>query len=587
MEPFTVTRLAYDGSDPSDTWVITAISHTPIDMEKVHIMDVNTISEYESGCQQHVNERCMGHLCRTPHGNILPMQSLAVTTGVVRNDVAKAAKFAFEGPSRYYATKSKDVLGDSMKKKTGRMRKGVLNCHVDGSLRQVLTPQTDLPIEWVAIPYYLADKWTVIYFDTRECKYKTRQPVHGDYAIAVRPPTLAKSLQPVRLTYWNETCIGISPYLIKEFDGDYDGDEMHIFPVYDETSIEECKSWIYNKNVAMGKANEIYGSSGIHDKSDSMYGFMEHTTLSFEEIRNGYEQPLMAEQTRTKKEHLDGFKARYDLESVSQGFIKESIRGMADTNAQQISQPIIGDMSRIAKIVASNVLHLEDKTIGIATTNSFDPICEFKHDTQEGSSAVRGLATICAGIQQIALESHHAKKKALSTHDMVTEMLTGGKETVIVLDSRFPASQIKSSIRSRWHAKVHDEHIVLADIRTIKSVPRRYIVGTYNTEVLSLFPENERLDMCSNGIEKVCSYYELPISETEVRCIAVLFSYRTDESTHPITTRDGATVRGLRWTEIAMATNYKSLISMAKGDSLDFVPTDTISSKLMTGNFCM
>ncbi|KAM4055241.1 RNA polymerase rpb1 [Hirsutella rhossiliensis] len=354
MEPFTVTRLAYDGLN-------------------VDVMEVSTIAEYEAGCQEHSGSRCLGHLCKTPHGNMLPMQSLAVSTGVITNDVSKAARFAFEGPGQYYSSRSREVLLDSMKKKTGRMRKGILNCHVDGSLRMVITPQLDLGKEWVAVPKYLRDKWSVIYFDESSGKYKSRNIEHGDYALVIRPPSLSiRSVQPVRVTFWNETCLGISPYILKAFDGDYDGDEMHVFPVYSQASVQECMDWINTPNPKFDKAMDIYAKSKIPDKGSSQYSFMDHTTMSFEEIRSGAEQPILAEETRTTSEHIEGFRKRYDTESVNRSFISESIIGMADTNAQQLSQPVVGVMSRIAKLAASCVIHKDDDSICIATRTGMD-----------------------------------------------------------------------------------------------------------------------------------------------------------------------------------------------------------------------
>ncbi len=124
MEPFRVERLAYDGCDPSDIWIITGIGHSKIDMEKVNIMDVPTVSEYESGCQIH--ENCFGHLCKTPYGMVLPMQSLVVSTPVIKNDVCKAARAAFESPSQYHVTQYRTILSNSLKKKTGLVSIGVL-----------------------------------------------------------------------------------------------------------------------------------------------------------------------------------------------------------------------------------------------------------------------------------------------------------------------------------------------------------------------------------------------------------------------------------------------------------------------------
>lgn len=198
--PFLTTRLAHEGSYPFDTWRVVGIGHSKVDMEKVPIVDVKTIAEYDHGCQEH--ERCPGHICRSPFGMPLPMQSLAVSTSVIKNDIAKAANAAFGGAGQYYSSQHRKILADSMKKKTGRMRKGILNCHIDGSLRMVIGPQEDLATNVVCIPRYLADKWTVVYFDETTNRYKMRKVEDGDRAIAVRPPSLSiRSVQPVIIAY--------------------------------------------------------------------------------------------------------------------------------------------------------------------------------------------------------------------------------------------------------------------------------------------------------------------------------------------------------------------------------------------------
>lgn len=601
MDPFTITRLVYDGCDPSDTWIITAIGHSKLDMKNVDVMNVSTFEEYEEGCRIHPNTKCAGHLCRTPHGNILPMQSLSVSTGVITNDVSRSAKFAFGGSNQYHSSKSKEVLLESMKGKTGRMRKGIVNCHVDGSLRMVITPQLLWSHEWVAIPRYLSDKWTVVYLDEKQNKYKSRNVSEGDYAILIRPPSLSiKSVQPVRIRFWDKTCMGVSPYIVKAFDGDYDGDEMHVFPVYSENSINECKNWINTKHKKFDMAFDIFRTLSIEDKSyptfddidstfehkiEPTFEFMNHTTMPFDEIFNGSLQPLLAEETRTTKEHLDSFKLRYNTDEINRNFVPESIRGMADTNAQQLSQPIVGDMSRIAKLAASCVVHRDDGMIVVCTRTGYDIITKCDLDVCEGSPSVRGISTMCAGVQQIALESHHAKKKSLPSHDMISEMMTGGDETFVILSRDLNEHRIRSSIKPRWINIKGDCTYILCEPKSLSNTPSKYIIASYNPEVLSFIPKDRRLDACRMSMEHVIRYYSFALSKVEIECISVLFSYNVEKSKKPITTRDGMKHRMLRWTEVMMANHYGELKNMMGQHGIDPVPLDTVSSRLMSGNF--
>ncbi|HAA5926481.1 TPA_asm: hypothetical protein GFY42_15270, partial [Listeria monocytogenes] len=278
-----ILRLAHEGHDPSDLWVVAGLGHTKVNMENLDIKDISTLAEYEAGCKDH--ESCPGELCRTPYGTLLPMQSLAISTAVMKNDIAKVAVAAFGGSGKYYQNLSRSLLEASLKRKTGRMRKGIVNCHVDGSLRMIITPQTEDAPNVMMIPRYLSETWRVVYFDESTNKYKSRYVKDGDNAIAIRPPSLSvRSVQPVIVKYWDQTCMGISPYLVKAFDGDYDGDEMHLFPVYSPDSIQECSRWNITPNHAFDEAKRIYQSSSIPFKGNGYYDFMYHTTMSFEEM---------------------------------------------------------------------------------------------------------------------------------------------------------------------------------------------------------------------------------------------------------------------------------------------------------------
>lgn len=85
-------------------------------------------------------------------------------------------------------------------------------------------------------------------------------------------------------------------------------------------------------NRVFDKARELYRGSAIPFKTDGHYDFIYYTTRSFEEMRQGKEVPIIAEETRIKAEHISGFKKRYDTKTISNSFLMESIWGLADTN---------------------------------------------------------------------------------------------------------------------------------------------------------------------------------------------------------------------------------------------------------------
>ena len=586
MEPFVVCRLAYDGSDPSDTWKITHIGHSRLNFDMVNTVELQNLTDYEVNCQLHSSARCSGHMCRTPSGILLPMQSLSINSPVIKNDIYKAARDAFSAPSQYHSSRSKKILSDSLKTKTGRMRKGILNCHVDGSLRMVITPQVDMHPHIVAVPHYLQNKWAVVYLDEDTNKYKTRYVQPGDYAIMTRPPALSKkSVQPVIVVFWNETCMGVSPELVKEFDGDYDGDEMHLYPVYSPSSIEECKKWTHRSKDAFDRARDTYMSSEIPSKSNGAFDFMDHTTLSFTEISMDEEQPLMAEQSRTTQSHLNDFKNRYDTENVSKNFMSETIRGMGDTNMQQLSQPIVGDMSRIARISSSCIIQRPNGDIGVAMETEFKVVCRLLLDEEDGNSCIRGISTLCAGAQQITLESHHAKKKEIASHDLVTDLMVGSPETYIIISSELNESRIRSAVRPSWFSDRTDSVHVLCKPSLVSTLPQKYILGSYNPIVLSSVDETRRLEVCKSALDRLIRCYKFAVSERELLTMAILFSYWPEASSSSITTKDGIIARKLRWTESMMANHYTGLAERTRVNGIEPAPVETVSACLMAGNF--
>ncbi|KXN66150.1 hypothetical protein CONCODRAFT_12068 [Conidiobolus coronatus NRRL 28638] len=64
------------------------------------------------------------HICQTSYKTLLPFQSLAICTPSIMNDIFKASKDAFASGSQYHQSNSRERLSDSMKTKTGKMRKG-------------------------------------------------------------------------------------------------------------------------------------------------------------------------------------------------------------------------------------------------------------------------------------------------------------------------------------------------------------------------------------------------------------------------------------------------------------------------------
>lgn len=576
-------RLVYDGSDPSDDWIITGIGHSKLDMAKLQTLSLDTYNDYISKCPLHDN--CTGHLCKTPSGVVLPRQSLAIDTPVIRNDIARAASFAFQGMGPFHKDKSRQILLDSMKTKTGRLRHGILNCHVDGSLRMVISPHEYDP-SVVFIPKYLQDKWKVVRLDESTQRYVSKTVADGDRAIVLRPPTLqGESVQCIKLSFWNQTCLGISPKTLKALKGDYDGDEIHIYPVYSTEAVEECESWMHTVNKTFDRALAQYKISELYDGDDRTMAFMNHTTLSFKQIRDGINPPMFAEQTRTRMEHITGLRKRFDTSWCDDNFIEDSIRGMADTNKQQLSQPIVGDMSRIARIAASCVIQADNGNIDVITESGPVTMTKYELDQSAGNTAMRAISIICAASQQSALDSHRAKDDKLPAHDLISDMIVGSNQTLIIINGSRDIQGLKRILRPQWITTIDGSIFCLCKPAMGAKLNQHDILGSYNPVILRHIHTPRRIAVCTRAIQEIINYHSLPISDIEVKCLACLYSFKPGASSKPVTTREGLSSRKLHWLDVTMGNHYANLIGRLKSGDIETTSIDTASSALVAGNF--
>jgi hypothetical protein len=396
--------------------------------------------------------------------------------------------------------------------------------------------------------------------------------------------------------FWPQTGVGIHPAILKAFEGDYDGDEIHLFPVYSEGSIAECERWHNTPNSTFDLAMEIYRGSQLPNKVFEGGHYMHNTTMSFQQMMEGMPAPIMAEQSRVRKEHIEAFaNGMRNPKMVSDKFTVESIRGMSDINRQQLSQPVVGDMSRIARIVASCVHQQEDGTLGVLSLTGFIPVKQVLMDDSAGNAAVRGMSTICARAQQVALDSHRVQLSSMPSHDLIRDMIVGSDHTLVVLRNTPNASWRYNvgDIKWRYNSDGHDYVLCKPDFT--KRLSPSIIVAAYNPVVLSYVSQHDRYDVCSRGISLVVNYYSIPLSVVELASLAVLFTYRVDTGSMvdgkykicPITTRSGMVARDMQWLETVMATHYFGLTKKLEQGSLPISPPLSVSTCLMAANFMM
>jgi hypothetical protein len=607
MEPQHFRRRIYNGADIRSTHTVSAIRFSKFkDGEKFRTHPVESLEDYESGCRIH--PQCFGHMCETLNGTVLPPQSMSMRTMEIATEYHAAAKLAFAGKGSEYVEKLKET--NYTKHGTYRI---IMSTPVAGSGRLIATPQWEFGRSFIAISENLASRMRVCHkVYTKEGyvagKYVETSLKEWDWVIVVRPPSLHfGNTQPMRVRFWKKDCIGIHPETFSMFHGDFDGDEAHIYPVFDVDSIAECEAWdilpLATFQVGRSKLRAVHESMGsaadiAYIDDDSNAKFIEHTTMSAKQIADHSVKLVLGEQSRNKEKHIKGMSERFISESTADSFVRESIRGMEDVKRQQLSQGTLGDMTRVSKIVAScfyrphtGSLYIKERHGSIiAVDDSLKDI---------GDTSVRGIASICAVAQQAALDAHRAEAQDGDRHDHISDLILGCYRKVhlsptyeytfveLLVDpsEKHEVMKLVSQCSTRW---VDDHRVdrirMLCKPKSIKPNIARYIKSAYNPEILAVMQKqglNIRV-VCENGIRVVCNYHDgIRISAIELHDLSVVFSYKTEASIHPITTREGMLSRNLGWIETLQATDYTKLPSLEG----DFETPDTSTAAMFMSNF--
>jgi hypothetical protein len=602
----TPIRFAHEGADPWESKKIVRMGYSSVDTSSMYIQDVATIGEYEGGCNIH-DEDCPGHICRTPSGLLLPPQYMSLRTNVMRNEVYAAAEHAFAPRSAYHTAQYKKILLGMLKGKDGKMRDGVLVAPVDGSLRMAVIPQTFEDEDGnytcpetnetissknaVFIPRYLKDKFKVIRLNKETSRYESDYVKSNDRSVCLREPALdSGSLPLVRIFHWDKTAMGAHPALMKGLRGDYDGDELHLYPVYSEDSVACADTWSVQDHPDFVKANKIYKKYYYPDRRPGSMAFMWHTTMSFKELINGKEPPLMSEFNRMSKDHMRVFRERANRHTTAESIVQGCLDGLASLNVQQHSQPIVGDKARISRLAMSSVKQPTDSSVCIQSMTSTTEPISIHRDISSGNAAVRSISRLCAAGQQAMLSAHRVSKSNLPAHDIINDMIVGSSNTVVFFSKSAGLvlkSLADSSDEIKWSVEIGDMWCVLCTPGFITQAMGKMVRAAYNPRVLSACPVSKRQSICKLGIELVFKQCGLPVSDAELDCLSVAYTYEleTGSKVDPITSRKGISSRSLSWFDTAVATSYHHLQEMVKKSNIDPVPVNTISSALASCNF--
>lgn len=580
-----VTRSSYPGKPLLSGNRVTSVSYVPFGQsERLRICDVGNIKEYSAGCKLHAG--CFGHMCSTPTGITLAPQSISVRVGPISTQFLRASSHAFFGETEAYLS---DLTATCLTKH-GHMRV-TQSTPVAGSGRLVAIPQVSYPLHVVCVSKLLAGCLKFEYVDMpREgvragtSRWKTLE--EGDWCILVRPPSLTtEAFQPVVVKFWDHPAMGIHPELFTQLHGDYDGDEAHLYPLGDQRSVAEAKSWVHTKNHLFERARHKFRELKIGTvvESDADLGFMGTTTISTKQLYDGDTGVLFGEETRNPSKHVSATTARFHDRNTERDFVAQSIRGTADIMKQQLSQSSIGELSRLARIAASCFTRKSTGELVCAARGGIivlDPGPVF----DKGVPSCRAVMRICSVAQQALLDSHRAGTSATRGTDLIANMLRGSRIGSDDLDEEtlciFPRG-VKLPYLTLWKLEVGNRLIALVTVRTLSEYHYTMCIGAYSPRILRMVPQHSRVRVCRLGIEHVCSYYSISLTETELMDLSYCLSYRPDMSLYPTTSRSGMVDRELSWLDTMMATDFKKQPGLANSRTYPI----TATSAMYTSNF--
>lgn len=574
---------------------------------------VETYEEYMSGCREH--DKCLGHFCTTPRGTVLVPQRMASSLGTISNEYAKMAENVYNRDSRGQELNYRNKLRSMMFGKRGRMRGDMPAGVVDSSIRGVLSLCWKLRMGEIAIPRKLAENMRVLRVPTlfvdRETGTLSSEKVQGrsvhevasahyvedklregDTVIVVRPPSLwSGNVQPMKVKLWEHECLGMSPSNTDEYHADHDGDEVQCYFIGTKAALNECSNWLSlnSDKFDLGSMENLLPKQVVDDVMNRRETFMAHTTVSFKELMDGEQLPPLSNLARVKEPMANMFAQRLkDPSSVFSGFIPASIQGIKDIMRQQLNQGPIGEMSRQAKLAASCIKYQGDGIFRIysnyealhSTNLRLVGILEDVRYPLGGNACMRAVSAICGVAQQASLDAHRVSQSVESSFDLVDSLMKGGPKSLVVL---LPGTRINAV----WKYSTSEALYTIVDHQSVRSKATS-IVGAYSPEVLKVVKLSKMnvQQVCATGVQTVCKYYNVKLSELEFWAFVELLCYRCEAATEPITTKQGTLKRDMRWMVSVFSNHYGKVQDLQdRGKTRRFVQPETITEAAATCNF--
>jgi len=498
--------------------------------------------------------------------------------GVISTQFLRASQSAFSGEDAIYKKK----LVQTCLTKRGHLR-ATMSSPVAGSMRLVAVNQTRYARDVFCISKTLAE---TVRFErvtitdgvaSRTSEWSTLQ--EGDYVLLNRPPTLTlRSMQPAVVRFWEHHCAGVHTELFSWMHGDFDGDEIHAVVLGDPRSIEEAKAWIVAPLPEFERARRREREMGIQNEflpSDVGLDFMRYTTVSATQLMNGDTDLIFGEETRNPTKHMNATTKRFHDRMTESNFVSESIRGTADVCKQQLSQSSIGDLSRTSRIAASCftrdasgalVCAARDGIIHLDATPTLD----------RGVPSTRAIIKICSVAQQALLDAHRAGGSSTGGIDLISNMLRGAQTGQEELDKvtlcAFPTGTVGLP-KTLWRLEAPRHLLCLLDISDLGPYHYQQCAGSYSPMVLRRIEGHRRVSVCRTGIEYVCMYYDIRLTDVEMTDLSYCMSHKPEASPHPITTREGMMARELSALDTLIATDFTKLPLLVNSTSRPITST--------------
>jgi hypothetical protein len=387
--------------------------------------------------------------------------------------------------------------------KGGILRYDIFGGRVHPSIRSVIVPSWDKTygLATIVVPESIANNLSVPSIGSGGAIVYSRLN-SGDWALVVRHPCISlRSQQPMRVLVKDVKCIGFPVWFCKQYNADFDGDEVHIFPLTSKVALMECGLWKHNVEGSLESLDTMVNHKGYHD--------METTTLPVDYDILKVETPLSKMHTRCgikehclnlmKEEWRDFGYSGYKME-LKEGRHEACLEGMKQIALQQLTQGPVGRSSIVVKHTSCPGYQGDWMT--------------------DHPGGMRLLNTLASRLQQAKLNVHKAGSVSSST-DPVALMMMSSKYTMVITRGRkgIDNSEYKLSIMNnkytvsltKWPVPYGNRNVIASSGIGDIAIARRN--------------NNDLLEGYAVMVRLACVYHGISASTEDVKLAAKAMAY--------------------------------------------------------------